>query len=267
MIRLPGTGIPLNSKNVSKTSVVICGENPADIFLTLSEQLKDWHQTDLSWGCREFYFRNYSNGTKSINAFVGGLGSASVELILQEGALAGVRNFVLTGSCASLNDKISVGSLVLPQRVILRPGAFSEYVSDQGEASADTDLQKKLRDFFVSENIPFSHVVNLSTDAFYGIGAAYNDEGIPSYAGTPLKQNKVPASVALALGNPMKADSLDMECAPFFALGNLLADVNVAAVKAVSNKIPWKPTEFNELAIANALKKAVVAALDFALTL
>lgn len=267
MIRLPGTGIPLRSPDIGQTAIIVCGENPRDIFTVLSEQLKGWRVTDLSWGCREFYFRSYINGAQSLSVLVGGLGSASVELILQEGTLAGVKKFILTGSCASLNDQIPVGSLVLPQQVCLRPGAFSEYSSDQLATSANTALQKKLQTFMDGHRYEFVKVKHLSTDAFYGIGASYNKDGVPCYAGAPLKNSIVPESVGLALSNPLLADSLDMECAPFFALGNMIADIDVAAVKVVSNKIPWRAEEFNEEAIGQSLKKAILTSLEFALSI
>lgn len=262
MIRLPGTGIPIGSLNVAPNALVVCGESPADVFEIVSERLVGWTSTDLSWGFREFYFRNYQKSGQSLNVLVGGLGSASVELILQEATLAGVRNFVLSGTCASLKG-LPVGSLIVPRLVCLRAGALAEYFNQPNKFACNGKLQTSLNEYLTKRAVIHTPAKCISTDAFYGIGGSYDSQGAPVYAGARLRNQALPQSLDVALQNSMDADALDMECAPFFALGGLLADVQVAAIKAVSNQIPWNLSDFDEIAIHQALIRSISAALDF----
>lgn len=262
MTRLPGTGIPLNSSLVATNALVVCGESPKDVFAIVESKLHDWQAADLSWGFREFYFRSYQKSKVRLNVLVGGLGSASTELILQEGTLAGIRNFILSGSCASLRG-LPVGTLITPVSVMLRPGALSEYIEPKAEVPCDGALQAQLVSHLNQQNILHHPARCLSTDAFYAIGGSYDSAKNPNYAGASLKNKQLPCQLNVALQNTLQADALDMECAPFFALGSLLDNVQVAAVKAVSNQIPWNLTDFDEARIRLALEQAIGTALDF----
>lgn len=266
---LPGTGIrlpsPPNPPPLAETTVVVCGENSDDVFSAADSTLKGWSHETLCWRFREFYCRRYrsSNGA-SVNVFVGGLGSASVELILQEGTLAGSRQFILTGSCASLNAGISVGGITVPERFHLRPGAFSEYRGTQASFTTHSNLQSQLREYLDKRSMAFHSTSIISTDAFYALGGTRDTEGAAIYAGAPMASGEPPQSLYLALENPWLADTLDMECAPFFALGELLAGVEVAALKVVSNAIPWDDS-FDEAAINSSIQSAVTLSLQFAI--
>lgn len=260
----PGTGLPRHAPKKTATCVLVCGESPRAVQATVGKHLRGWTSELIVDGFREFSVWRWSCGDQALSLMTTGLGSSSVELALQEGAMYGFKKFILTGSCATLRNSIRFEELVVPASVVLRPGALAEYFAFGPEVSVTSKLQECLKAFLVSEQIDFHTVKNLSTDAFYGIGASVDSKGRPQYGGAPLKDRRTPTGIALALENPHAADTLDMEAATFFALGQEIEGIEVCGLKAVSNPIPWS-VDFNAQAIELAIDRAVRVALDFAI--
>ncbi len=264
----PGTGIPRDEETVAATCVVVCGESPSDVFKASAESLAGWRNDTIVDGFREFHLRRFTQegSGKSLNVFVGGLGSSSVELILQEGTLSGMKKFILTGSCASLRQHIAPGEVVIPNSVILRSGGLSEYFNFPPLTEIHSSLQAELASHLRAKSVEFHFARNISTDAFYGVGASQDTKGRACYGGARLKGGRLPQGVELAIQNPFQADTLDMEVAPFFCLGHEIDGIEVSALKIVSNPIPWSDN-FDQISIESAVSKGVRLAIDFAVAI
>lgn len=262
MRRRPGTGVPAASDALASLALMVCGESHADVFETTDRILSHWSVETVSWGFREFFIRSYSLGGRSMTVMVGGLGSASVEVLLQEAVQSGVKRVLLSGSCASLKPALAVGDLIVPETAILRPGAFSEYDSRWQEAKGHTEFRNRLLEYLHWRGIEAKTGKMISTDAFYALGGARDAEGRAVYAGADLRDNYLPEGLDLALRNPLQAEALDMECASFFALASLMTGVEAIALKCVSNPIPWDES-FDEGAIKDHLETALRTALEF----
>jgi uridine phosphorylase len=218
---------------------------------------------------REFYtFKCSAAAAESFTCCITGIGSASVEIAVNELVATGGRTFIHTGTSATLRpSRLPVGSAAIVDVAVRDDGASLQYVHGKGRRiPAHPVVLKALMNAAESLNIPFRRVTGLSTDAFYACAASKVNGSIVPANLLPLRGHRPPTgftSWLLPKLRARKAYCLDMEVATFYTLAQITDPtlrLQWGSVKGVSNQIPFRQGEQNEVT-EQVLAKALLVAL------
>lgn len=270
MKRLSPTATPnlgILPGSIQDSVLLITGEDPE----TVEELLK---QLKVSIGQpvrhREFSTAPCSIAGASFTCSLTGLGSASVEVALNELFFGGARTFIHTGTAATLNSgKLPVGRPVIVRYAWRDDGASLHYVAGtHRRVSGHPELLERLRIAAEQLGIDVEYAVGVSTDAFYAGSAQARGGRLECPTLLPLRDGLVPVDFQEWMLPLLREDErycLDMEVSTFYTLADLIeasAGVRWASVKGISNEIPFQPgqqTEHTERALKAALRVAIAA--------
>lgn len=123
--------------------------------------------------------RSYGNNERCALVFTGtykgvpitvassGMGGPSMSIAVEELAQVGGKVFIRTGSCASIQEDIPVGDLVVATAAVRDEGTSDFYAPKSYPAVADVSVVQALCDALRSAETPFHLGLIRSSDSFY----------------------------------------------------------------------------------------------------
>jgi uridine phosphorylase len=267
MRSLPRDATPnlgLEPGTTQRAVLLVCGEDPETV-----DALMD------GWGVRQaatVHHREFHTSRRAWNdvAFtccITGLGSASVEVAFNELFATGGRDFVHTGTAATLHpDIIPVGIAVVVETAIRDDGASLHYVAGSERRVAGHPDVLSAIEAAADPKASLVRAVGLSADAFYGCGAREVSGRVGHGSLLPLRAGLVPVGFEHWLLPRLRDPGpycLDMEVATLYALASCVDErhgVRWGSVKGISNQIPFTDGEQTERTDA-----ALIAGLSIAL--
>ena len=149
-----------------------------------------------------------------------GIGCPSTAIAVEELIAAGAQVLIRVGTCGGAwQERISIGSLVIPTATVRDEGTTQEYLPLGFPAVADSDVVSALRQAVKKKGGSYFVGINRTHDAFYSPASAITKWG--QYLLSPRWQGK---------DTPIL--SSEMECAALFVIASLY-QVRAGAVLAV----------------------------------
>lgn len=192
--------------------------------------------------------REYKSALVTINAepvlvCSTGMGGPSVAICLEELATLGVEKFIRVGTTGAIQEKISIGDIVINTGAIRLDGTSTHYAPLEYPAIADVYLAQAFIKIAKEEKVNFHVGLSVSSDTFWPGQERYN-----SYTGYVLNKFRGSLKEWQALG----ALNYEMETATLFTLGQVfgLQAISICLVvakrtdsEAVLEKNLWSKLE------------------------
>lgn len=179
---------------------------------------------------------------KSLTVVGPALGAPYAVMILERLIALGAQVVLALGWCGSLQNRVQVGSVVIPNAAVSGDGTSPHYLAGQRQPAPDAELCRLLQARLEAATIPWHTGAIWTTDAFYRETVAqvtrYQTQGV--------------------LG-------VDLELAALFAVGQF-RQVAVAGLLVVSDELAeltWRPG-FHTPAFKQGRREATRAVLDAA---
>jgi uridine phosphorylase len=228
--------------NLPRKCVLICGEDLA----VITNVLKELNITyDLVLKKREFSIFVINYNKKKLTLAVTGLGSASIELILQELLQVDINVIGLAGTCG-ISKHFELGEPIFINQASYEFG------------SPDFYDDFKIKTFYPNSKFKpgeLKSAMGVSSDSFYAIGGVLEQNRIV-YKGAKTKKTPPAVLKFEKLYNSNEPYVIDMETAFFFAFQNIFKNFKCFCVRAGSNYVPFDPKDFikdENTAVKNSL--------------
>jgi uridine phosphorylase len=251
--------------------LLVCGEDPETVHALMDDR---GVRRSATVHHREFHTSHCVRGDVAFTCCITGLGSASVEVAFTELVATGGRDFIHTGTAATLHPElVPVGAAVVVETAIRDDGASLHYVAGSGLSVRGHPEALAAIDRGTAPMPPLARVVGLSTDAFYGCGAREAGGRVVHGSLLPLHAGLVPIGFEnwlVPLLRDPRPYCLDMEVSTLYALASCVDEtygLRWASVKGISNQIPFRAgeqVELTERALAAGLSAALGALVDLA---
>ena len=104
---------------------------------------------------------------REVAFYLSRVGGPACAAAFEEAAAMGARSLVLFGSCGILDEKKTLGNLIIPDRAVRDEGTSYHYAEPSDEIEADPKSVRILRKILDSHNVPYVTGKTWTTDALY----------------------------------------------------------------------------------------------------
>jgi uridine phosphorylase len=145
--------------------IALLSGDPERARLIAQNYLQDVYLLSESRGLNS-YLGSLQNGRPVLSA-TSGMGASSLSIVVNELVQLGMRQIIRVGTCGSIQDYVSVGSIVITKAALCRQGAANDIAPVEYPAAADpfltVALVKAARDLKIEHHIG----ITASVDTFY----------------------------------------------------------------------------------------------------
>ncbi len=146
-------------------TIALLSGDPERTRLIAQRYLRDVRPLSKSRGLNS-YVGSLANGRTILSA-TSGMGASSLSIVVNELVQLGMRQIIRVGTCGSIQDYVSVGSIVITKAALCRQGAANDIAPVEYPAAADpfltVALVKAARDLKIEHHIG----ITASVDTFY----------------------------------------------------------------------------------------------------
>jgi uridine phosphorylase len=169
-----------------------------------------------------------------------GIGGPSTAILLEEMANLGANTFIRIGTSGGIADGLEKGDFVISTGAVRLDGTSKSYAWSEYPAVASYDIVAALVDSASRSKCRFDVGICLSVDGFYSENKMLKDGKV-----CPMSQSGYMPSFMenrLADAKMMRVKNIEMENSTIFTMSSLLG-FRAGAICAVSDVVPWHPTE------------------------
>ncbi|WP_027882891.1 nucleoside phosphorylase [Meiothermus rufus] len=196
------------------------------------------------------------NGRPVLSA-TSGMGAPSLSIVVNELVQVGIRTIIRVGTCGSIQESLTLGSVAISKAALCRQGAANDIAPPEYPASADPFLTVALVEAAQRLGIPYALGITASVDTFYE-GQERTDSANPHLL--RFLQGITEEYRRLGVIN------YEMEAGTLFKMGNVygFAAACICGVIAQRTKAEKPILEAKDQAVQRAVEVALAVAERFA---
>jgi len=163
--RLYHIGFGIDDLGQNPPTIALLSGDPERACSIAQNYLQDVHLLSESRGLNS-YLGNLPNGSTILSA-TSGMGAPSLSIVVNELVQVGIRKIIRIGTCGSIQDYVSVGSIVISSAALCRQGAANDLAPVEYPAAADPFLTVSLVKAARELKIEYHMGITASVDTFY----------------------------------------------------------------------------------------------------
>lgn len=232
------------------TTALLCGDSKrasliAQFYLQSGRLLSDNRGLNS-------YIGTLHNGQTILSA-TSGMGAPSLSIVVNELIQLGIRRIIRVGTCGSIQDYVSLGSIVISSAALCRQGAANDIAPVEYPAAADPFLTVAMAKAAKKLKVKYHVGITASVDTFYE-GQERTDSANPYLMRTLHGITEEYRRLNVL--------NYEMECATLFKMASVYGFkagcvCAVIAQRTVSEEVA---IEQKDVTIDNAIKVALIAA-------
>jgi uridine phosphorylase len=244
-------GFSQDDLGAQSPTIALLSGDPERAGLIAETYLQNVHLLSQNRGLNS-YLGNLRNGRTILSA-TSGMGAPSLSIVVNELMQVGISKIIRIGTCGSIQNHVSVGSIVISSGALCRQGAANDIAPIEYPAAADPFLTVALVNAACELEINYYLGITASVDTFYE-GQERTDS-----ANSNLMRSLQGITEEYRRLNVL---NYEMECGTLFKMAGVYnfaaaCVCGVVAQRTISENISL---EQKDLAVNNAIKVAISVA-------
>lgn len=163
--RLYHIGFGRDDLGLQSPTIALLSGDPERASLIAQTYLQDVHLLSENRGLNS-YLGRLPNGS-TILSTTSGMGAPSLSIVVNELVQVGIQKIIRIGTCGSIQNHVSVGSIVISRAALCRQGAANDIAPIEYPAAADPFLTVALVKAAQELEVEYHLGITASVDTFY----------------------------------------------------------------------------------------------------
>jgi uridine phosphorylase len=163
--RLYHIGFGRDDLGLQSPTIALLSGDPERASLIAQTYLQDVHLLSENRGLNS-YLGRLPNGS-TILSTTSGMGAPSLSIVVNELVQVGIKKIIRIGTCGSIQNHVSVGSIVISRAALCRQGAANDIAPIEYPAAADPFLTVALVKAAQELEVEYHLGITASVDTFY----------------------------------------------------------------------------------------------------
>jgi len=158
-------GFSQDDLGIQSPTIALLSGDPERASLIAQTYLQDVHLLSENRGLNS-YFGSLPNGSTILSA-TSGMGAPSLSIVVNELVQVGIKQIIRIGTCGSIQNHVTVGSIVISRAALCRQGAANDIAPIEYPAAADPFLTVALVEAAQELGVKHHLGITASVDTFY----------------------------------------------------------------------------------------------------